>query len=262
MADYYFPFGEKLTRVQQTDTAPNKEVFVLGVYASAVHARWIGADNIEKVKAMAVASEPYIFWKGDDAEQIISSIKIPAELGRLEIPTNNSLNGPSSVALDKLFLNPLGVSRDQAWLCDLLPESRVNPSQSYVLKKHYTEEIIEKYNLAPATVPVFNENEIKNNADIRCKEIASELEASGAKTIILLGDIPIRWFINHYDRSFTSLSQLINTKVKYGVPHKININNKPYSVIPLCHPRTAARLGTFSEYWAQQHDSWVRGKLA
>ena len=36
---YYFPFGEELKPLRQQDRTP-KKVFVLGVYASAVHARW------------------------------------------------------------------------------------------------------------------------------------------------------------------------------------------------------------------------------
>lgn len=35
---YYYPFGEEVHKVVQQDRSP-KKVFVLGVYASAVHAR-------------------------------------------------------------------------------------------------------------------------------------------------------------------------------------------------------------------------------
>ena len=35
----FFPFGETVKRLVQEDRTP-KKVFVLGVYASAVHARW------------------------------------------------------------------------------------------------------------------------------------------------------------------------------------------------------------------------------
>ena len=59
---YSYPFGEKLTPVTQTDRTP-KNVFVLGVYASAVHARWYGPNGKIRVRALAVASEPYIFWR-------------------------------------------------------------------------------------------------------------------------------------------------------------------------------------------------------
>jgi len=52
-----YPFGSTLKKVEQQDKSP-KKVFVLGVYASAVHAKWIGADGKLKVTALAVASEP------------------------------------------------------------------------------------------------------------------------------------------------------------------------------------------------------------
>ena len=72
---YYFPFGQKLRPLVQEDTSP-KKVFVLGVYASAVHARW-KKDGKIICQALAVASEPRIFWDGneDEAKEIISKIK-------------------------------------------------------------------------------------------------------------------------------------------------------------------------------------------
>lgn len=79
--------------------------------------------------ALAVASEPSIFWNGDNAEQIIARIKIPSELGKLEVPKKKDLNGPYRRALDELYLKPLRIDRNNAWLCDLLPESRVNMKQ-------------------------------------------------------------------------------------------------------------------------------------
>jgi len=97
-----FPFGSQLQKVEQIDKSP-KKVFVLGVYASAVHAKWIGVDGKTKVNALAVASEPYIFWKGEDAEKIIDKIPIPEKLGKL-IPADKRFNGPSGIALDELFL--------------------------------------------------------------------------------------------------------------------------------------------------------------
>lgn len=258
MGDFYFPFGNKLEKVKQTDTAPNKEVFVLGVYASAVHARWVDEEGNEKVKALAVASEPYIFWKGDDAEKIISSIEIHKELGKLEVPKVKSLNGPSGVALDELFLKPLGYKREQAWLCDLLPESRVNAQQKEVIEKYYNNDIIKKFNLTPASIPDFNEKELKQNAPSRHVEILNELESSGAKTIILLGDLPIRWFLNFFDKRFKKLSDFGTKPETYGKRHSININGKEYSIIPLCHPRNAARLGTFSSSWTLLHENWIK----
>jgi len=50
---YYFPFGQELRKVEQKDRSP-KKAFVLGVYASAVHARWVDKDGNQVVSALAV----------------------------------------------------------------------------------------------------------------------------------------------------------------------------------------------------------------
>lgn len=66
------PFRQPVSSVQQKDQTP-KPYFVLDVYASAVHAQWIGPDSKIKVKALAVASEPEIFWRGEwkQGEEIV-----------------------------------------------------------------------------------------------------------------------------------------------------------------------------------------------
>jgi len=72
----------------------SKRAFVLGVYASAVHAKWIGPDGKVLVKALAVASEPTIFWTGGRAEgeKIIGGIHVPDAAGRL-VPADDAFNG-------------------------------------------------------------------------------------------------------------------------------------------------------------------------
>ena len=37
---HYFPFGQELKKVEQ-ENKESKKAFVIGVYASAVHAKWI-----------------------------------------------------------------------------------------------------------------------------------------------------------------------------------------------------------------------------
>jgi hypothetical protein len=52
-----FPFGDPITPVRQADKTP-KRVFVLGVYASAVHARWVADGGRTIINALAVAAGP------------------------------------------------------------------------------------------------------------------------------------------------------------------------------------------------------------
>lgn len=255
--NYYFPFGNELKKVQQKDRNPMK-AFVLGVYASAVHARWIDKYGKQKVSAFAVASEPEIFWTGYNAEEIIKTIKIPEQLGKLVTPTDKRLNGPSGRALDNLFLKPLGLDRKSTWLCDLLPESRVNEQQRKAIDKHYSDSIIKQFGLTQATIPDFDKTEL--NCQIRRSEILQELESSQADTLILLGDLPIYWFLRFHDKQFSKLSQFGETNKDYGRQHELKINNKTYNVIPLCHPRQADRLGNSNSKWGQLHDNWIKKK--
>ena len=82
--DYQYPFGQVVHPLRQQDRTP-KKIFVLGVYASAVHARWKRNGKTE-CSALAVASEPRIFWDGniEEAKEIIRKISIPISMALLQ----------------------------------------------------------------------------------------------------------------------------------------------------------------------------------
>ena len=251
---YYYPFGEELKPVVQQDRTP-KKVFVLGVYASAVHACWKKPGQKRPVcTALAVASEPRIFWDGnpEEAKEIISKIRIPKELGTLE-PADSRFNGPSAKVLDEHILAPLGFTRKDAWLCDLLPETRLNDGQINALKKY--DIVREKYALNEVTIPkrpsIFCDKE-------RCKEIIAELEESKADMLVLLGDIPIKQFLNKVaDVDYKSLKEF-RERYCYGFQSEAVINGKTYKILPLAHPRQIGALGSHSSDWYRLHQEWER----
>ncbi|MEI7423437.1 MAG: hypothetical protein WCK18_15140 [Prolixibacteraceae bacterium] len=254
--NYVFPFGQILHPVIQTDLSP-KKVFVLGVYASAVHARWIDKEGNQLVAALAVASEPEIFWTGHDAQAQIDKISIPEEAGKLVLPGSN-LNGPSGRALDEQYLKPLQLNRTNTWLCDLIPETRLNPHQKNAINRFY-KPLTKKYNLPKVTIPEFWQGEL--NSEIRRLEIMDELSASHADTLILLGDLPIKWFLNYFsDKKFENLASFGQTPDSYGQEHKMILSGHTFQVIPLCHPRQAQRLGASSVSWYELHKHWVNQK--
>jgi len=253
---YYFPFGKELHPLTQQDRS-TKKVFVLGVYASAVHARW-KKDGRIVCQALAVASEPYIFWDGneDEAREIISSVGIPEELGTLE-PAGKQLNGPSAKVLDENILAPLGFTRKDAWLCDCLPETRLNPSQLKALKEKY-EPLMDEYGLNPVTIPRRPDSFCD---EARSAEITDELMESGAELLVLLGDIPIRQYLNRVaDVPYTTLGEYTEL-YGYGNPTQAVIGGKNINILPLAHPRQIGALGAHSEKWCNAHRLWEESRL-
>jgi len=245
-----FPFGEPLRILRQQDRTP-KKVFVLGVYASAVHARWYSPDGRVIGEALAVASEPEIFWNGENAAEIISRITVPSEVGYLKA-AEDKYNGTSGRALDELYLAPLGFSRSNAWLCDLVPHSFMNENQEKVIRTRYAP-LCEKYNLPIASIP---EKPVSLIDEKRRNEIVAELEESQAETIILLGDDPLKWFLSFVsDCKKTRLAEF--GRNTYGSPVSVNINGKIYQVLPLVHMRHSGAIGTHDDGWKQLHNNWV-----
>ena len=252
---YLFPFGKEVHPLVQTDRTP-KKVFVLGVYASAVHARW-KKDGQIVCQALAVASEPRIFWDGDPAEakRIIDEIGIPPALGTLE-PAGRQLNGPSAKVLDENILAPLGFSREEAWLCDCLPETRLNPSQVKALKEKYIP-LMEEYSLNPVTIPTRPSSFCDQK---RSEEITDELMRSEAKLLVLLGDIPIAQYLKKMaDVPFSTLGEYV-ALYGYGNPTEVLIKGKAMQVLPLAHPRQIGALGAHSEKWFHMHRKWEESR--
>ena len=247
----YFSFGQPVRLVRQQDRTP-KKVFVLGVYGSAVHAKWYSPDGRVISNALAVASEPEIFWNGKNASEIIASISIPPTIGYL-LPADEEYNGPSGRTLDELYLRPLGLSRADAWLCDLVPHSFMNPDQEWIIRTYYSP-LCDKYSLPIASVP---EKPVELIDAHRRNEIIAELEESLAEIIILLGDDPIKWFLSFVSDCHNT--RLVEFGMKtYGLHHPVTINGKMYKVIPLVHVRQAGGLGRHSDSWREIHKNWVK----
>ncbi len=237
-----FPSGQPILEVKQTDCTP-KKVFVLGVYASAVHARWTDPEGKTRIAALAVASEPTIFWTGEGADEIIAKINPPGNIGHLESVGAN-LNGPSGRALDEKILGPLGVSRNNAWLCDLVPHSCMNHRQEKALKR-------EKLPIPDwPHVPKCLADETRRAA------ILEELNASEAKVLITLGDQPLQWFAAHFGAK-PRLADYGETDEHYGHLHPLQVGGREIKLLPLAHPRQIARLGIHSEKWAALHENWA-----
>ena len=251
MAVGVFPFGQSVQRVVQDDRRP-KCVFVLGVYASAVHARWIDEKGATLIRALGVASEPCIFWAGDGAADIVAAIDVPPDAGRL-VPAAPSLNGPSGRSLDEHFLAPLGLARKDAWLCDLVPYSCMNRDQAAAIERDYLPRAKE-CGLPHVTWPPLP-NTLADAA--RRQAVAAELRASEADIVITLGDLPLRWFAK-VGRGKGALGAFGRNPQSYGRLHDTEIDGRNFKLLPLVHPRQAAGLGGHSALWKALHAAWMR----
>jgi hypothetical protein len=250
---HQFPFGAPLLTLEQRPL-PVAEVFVLGVYASAVHARWVNPDGTTRVQALAVASEPSIFWSGDGEAEIIKSIAIPPEAGYLEVPSSG-MNGPSGTALDRLYLKPLGCTRETAWLCDLLPQSRLNTGQAEAIRGRYTP-VAQRLNLPEASIPPVPK---RFASRARAEQIAEEFLRSRAPTLITLGDVPLKEFVCALGLiNQASIAKFGTAADQYGRRHPLQLDGHHFELLPLVHPRQAAKLGLHHPMLAAAHDAWVK----
>ena len=245
-----FPFGEPIYRVEQTDES-SKKVFVLGVYASAVHAQWRSREGKLITQSVAVASEPEIFWTGERAAEIVGRIEVPTYAGTL-VPASSNLNGPTGRSLDEHFLRPLKLHRDDTWLCDLRPHSRMNPGQESLVKERYNP-MAKRYGLKEVRWPRASTKMI---SETRCDEISKQIGKSSASILITLGDEPLRQFASKFGahKQLREYGQDIRT---YGHFHPITIDGLALKLLPLVHPRQAARLGRHRKDWADLHARWI-----
>ena len=250
-----FPFGQPIRTVRQLKRG-SKRIFVLGVYASAVHAKWIGADRKTRVKALGVASEPEIFWNGDGAADLIKQVKIPEEAGCL-VPTDLDLNGPSGRALDERYLKPLGVTRADVWLCDLVPHSCMNAGQSNAIEREYCP-LMGKLDLPAVKWPTLPK---KLTGQQRIDEIAEEVSEASPEILVTLGDDPLCWFTKHFGTE-SGLASYGESSDAYGHLHEATIAGCQLHLLPLVHPRQAAKLGKYSPKWFKLHEDWIMGSAS
>ena len=244
-----FPFGQPVRKVVQRDRTP-KRVFILGVYASAVHARWLDARGKQLVQAIGVDSEPCIFWDGCCPEGIISRIKLPAGAGCLE-PAAKQFNGPSGRSLNEHYLEPLKLTRKDVWLCDLVPYSRMNPGQRKAISRSYkTHE--EEWSLTPITWLKANRS---YKDEKRFEEIKEELRKSSAAMLITLGDQPLKWFAQKFGAKNALRAYGKNIEC-YGRMSSIIVDDRHLNLLPLVHPRQAAGLAFHDPEWKSIHKEW------
>lgn len=245
-----FPFGENVRRIEQTDRT-HKKYFIIGSYASAVHATWRSADDKVVSKALPVANEPEIMWTGRPSEsgEIIRHLHIPPEAGRLS-QAGKWVNGGIGRLLNLEILTPLNLSRNDVWLTLLIPYAVANKGQRKAI--HRYSRIAADLNLPGSNIKPSN---IKSSLvdENRINELIGELEESKADVIITLGDLPLYHFIRLFEPEIRNLSSF----EKYGQFQIIKINNRFYQLLPLYHPKAGENVGSYTQKWKYVHNDWI-----
>lgn len=248
-----FPFGNPVLKVQQIDRTA-KPIFILGVYGSSVVAQF-NATNAEKIiRYLPVDNEPELFWCGEKEtiKKVNSSIEIPRLTGKLTAETSD-INGVIGRSLDKYYLHPLKLHRNQVWICNLIPHLVTNKIERKSIKRY--NEIHSLYNLPKAEVPTKKEsrNFISKK---RLLEIIEELFQSRAEVIITLGQQPIKWFLQEFDKS---IGNLLNVK-EYGLITEVQIESVKFKLIPLFHPRQLLKEKNIDTRVGLLHYDWIKTK--
>lgn len=248
-----FPFGNPVLRVQQIERDP-KPVFILGVYGSAVYGQFKTKKSQLSIRYLPIANEPEIFWSGgqDLVRKIISDLKIPKEIGKLS-PELSIVNGFMGKSLDKYFLNPLKIKREQVWICNLIPHHVLNKNERKSIKKYNN--IQGELNLPKASIPTKKDrwNFITKK---RFREIIEELFQSRADVIITLGQQPLKWFLKEFDNN---VDQLLNIK-DYGVLTEVQIESINIKLLPLFHPKQLLKERNRDTRVGLLHYDWLKLK--
>lgn len=247
--EFRFPFGAPLVPAAAKPPSKKVKAFVVGVYSSAVHARWVSAQGRTICKALAVAPEPWSFWDGTGADEIVAAAnqEVPSGAGSL-VPADKAFNGPSGLALDRLFVRPLGLSRANTWITDLHDLYYLSEGNEAALVKHYAP-LVKKGLVPGMNLPGRPASVAPSKAGI--ERLRKEFELAAAPFVITLGNEPI-------PHVFGKESKRLALK-EYGKVFDAEVFGRRVKGLKLCHPRQAGQLGRSSRAWFEAHRDWVAG---
>jgi hypothetical protein len=226
-----FPFGSPIQPVTWRHLGP-RPVLIIGVYPSAVHARWLDGDGRTRIRALAVANEPEPFWTGQDAEKHLAAVAAtaPAVVGRLVAASGH--NGLSGQALDGSVLVPLGLTRNHVRIADIDNRYMANPAQQQAIDRCYN--LLAEKGLVSSVSWRLRRPITKIPAD-RSPSLAEELEEAGPDWVITLGSEPLR-----------ALGLRRLSADTYGVPVTASLLGRRVRLLRLVHTRQQARHGASS----------------
>lgn len=254
-----FPFGRPAQRRPPRRPDGSAEVFVLGVYPSALHVRWTPPDGRDTVGALAVDDEPVVFWDGSGADALITAWQNNVEW-RPEWGTVRAAggNGSSGRSVTEHVLTRLGVEPERTYFTDCLPTYFVKTgpgSQGARIREVYdTFAATTGGALAPADLPPR-----PRTSDLVCIAVTQErhtlldqLAEAAAPVVVTLGQEAADVFavLSGVD------PVVLNTGPDYGRSYTVTVDGHQMDWIPLTHP------GNRTPAWRDRHRQWMQNQQA
>jgi uracil-DNA glycosylase len=257
-------FGKPVSPSKPRADGP-RDVFILGVYPSALHVRWQVPGRARPVQAVAVDSEPEPFWTGHDegcqVERWLREISFRSSWGQVE-PCGR-LNGSSGVWVDEMILSPLGINRSDAWITDCIDTYFESADAATRLAEPEIVNAIMTNGIpAPNHRAHPSENDIVREAiGVHSNRLRAELVAARPRMVVTLGNAALRVVAElggagHIPRKLSPVGEL------YGKPLEGRIEDLKFEWLPFAHPASPAPYQRAHQKWAAARDATAQQGVA
>ena len=265
-----FPFGLRSTPRPPRRPSGDVEVFVLGVYPSALHVRWTlptwSPAATRVVGALAVADEPTVFWDGADAIARVEEWKASVGFREGDAPgdwgtATAAGNGTSGRSVRDRVLNPLGADVAATWFTDAVDRYFVKRGGATRQQGDVIDAVYQPFaaaaGLPSASIP-------QRPTPAQLVEIAAtehrdrlriELEEASARVVVTLGEegrqvlLAIADFVS--GPPLKPLDSRTIAAERYGDPGQVKVGTWAATWHAVVHP------GNRDRFWKGLHDQWI-----
>jgi hypothetical protein len=258
--DYRYPFGQPVLRCTPSASGPRR-LFVLGAYPSALHVRW-KPEGQPGIKAMAVDNEPEPFWEGNDEERRVDEWKdrVGYQATWGAITPVGDLNGSSGRWVTAEILEPLRVSRADAWVTDCLDTYRCSAGLDRALRERF-EPFASEAGLRPDQRPDLAEHPseaaiVKEAKAEHLDRLRREIATAQPETLVTLGNAALR-VLGALVAAPASVPKKLVADATYGTHHAIAVDGHPISWIPLAHPAAPPRYQEAHQQWRRRQPGFA-----
>lgn len=247
-----FPFGRPaLEQPSRPARSRSADVFVLGVYPSALHVRWQSPSG-QVVGALAVDDEPEVFWDGADQNDQVArwaqSVGWSPEWGTIT-PAGNGTSGRSVV---ERVLTPLGTGPARTHFTDCVRTyfAKRGPGTQEARITQVYEPMARARGLPSASLPPRPDPAAMVRLALEKDRgfLAEELRRSDADTVVTLGQEAADVFASVVGHPRVELRPIES----YGQARTVRVGRGALSWFPLVHP------GQRMPHWRSTHDAWVQ----